>query len=209
MTCGANATDFPSADACFAAEGPVTTATGMRSGGFSRNANPRASASSSGKPKTQTIASVSRTNSFVRALVSSMIAGRTLSDIAELPTGQRNEEVLERCGVRRQRDELRARLLDCSEKLGHRLRERVDAQLIRAAVRRAALASRQITQRLLRQRRIAAEFDDVARLELCDQLLRSSKGDQVAVVDDGDAVTKALRFLHVVRRQQNGASFRS
>src|SRR5207253_4887810 len=95
---------------CFAS-GPLTTPTRTRSGALSRKAKPRARARRSGNPKTQKIASVSRRNSFVRALVSSTSAGRTLLGITELPSGQRNEEILERRRVRRQRDELRSALL--------------------------------------------------------------------------------------------------
>src|SRR5207253_9563787 len=113
---------------CFAS-GPLTTPTRTRSGALSRKAKPRARARSNGNPKTQKIASVSRRNSFVRALVSSTIAGRTLSDIAQLPSGQRDKKIFQRGRMRGERNELRSRFLDCSEQLGNGFGEGVDAQL--------------------------------------------------------------------------------
>src|SRR4030081_3413050 len=106
------------------------TPIGILSGGFDRNANPSASARRSGNPKTQNIASVSRTTSFVRTLVSSISGCRTgvlavFLSIAQLSSRQRDEEVLERRGVRGQRAELSAAPLDHREKLGGRFRERI------------------------------------------------------------------------------------
>src|SRR5258705_11548762 len=112
-------------------------ATGTRSGGFSRKANPSARARISGKPKTQNIASFSRMNSFVRVDASSMIGGRmrVFSGIAKLPSGQRYEKILERRLVRRQRDQLRAFLLHRIDQLWHCLGQRMDAQQPAAFVR--------------------------------------------------------------------------
>src|ERR1051325_8794692 len=83
--------DFFSASRCCCASGPAAMPIGIWSGGFERNAKPRASARSSGKPKTQKTASVSRRNSFVRTMASSTSAGRGLY-IAQLPSGQREEQ---------------------------------------------------------------------------------------------------------------------
>src|SRR5437868_3226999 len=143
---GSRTGDFASAATCCCACGPAVTPIGILSGAFARNANPSASASSSGNPNTQKIASVSRRNSFVRTMTSSMIGARTfvagVSGIAQLPSRQRDEEILERRRVRGQRDELRAVLLDHREKLRHGVGERVDAQLPRVAMFRAAVAER-------------------------------------------------------------------
>src|SRR4029077_21006664 len=130
---------------------------GTLSGALSRNAKPSASASSSGKPNTQKIASVSRRNSFVRAMASSMIGGPMRLVVTELSPGQRDEEVFERRLVRRQREELRAVFLDDVDHERHSLGQRIDAQLPRLAVPGDAVASRQIGARRRRQRRLAGE----------------------------------------------------
>src|SRR4051794_20816623 len=139
--------------------------TGVLSGALSRKAKPRTSARSSGNPKTQKIASVSRRNSFVRARASSMIGGPTGLVVTELSPGQRDEEIFERGLVRRQRQQLRPILLDDVDHARHGLGERIDAQLPGLAFLRDAVASRQIGARRGRQRRLAGELDDVARLE--------------------------------------------
>ncbi len=76
MTAGSSAGDVFSAANRPRADGPSITPTGILSGALSRNANPSASARSMGKMNTQKIASGSRPNSFVRAIVSSIKAGR-------------------------------------------------------------------------------------------------------------------------------------
>src|SRR5689334_4471085 len=108
---GSSTGDFASAAAVACARGPAITPIGILSGALARNAKPNASASTSGNPKTQKIASVSRRNSFVRTMTSSQIGARTFLDIAQLPSRQRHEQILERRGMRRQRHQLRSLLL--------------------------------------------------------------------------------------------------
>src|SRR5438132_1569535 len=203
---GARTGDFCRAARRCDASGPLTTPTGIRSGAFSRNANPNARARISGKPKTQKIASVSRMNSLVRALVSSTMAGRTPLDIAKLPAGERNKQVLQRCRVGGQRDQLRSVLLHQVDQLRYGFGQRVDAQLPCVSVRTAAVTGRQCQNRLRRQRRFAGEFDDVRCLELGDQFLRCAQGNEVPVIDDGDVIAQPLRFFHVMSGQQNRAA---
>src|SRR4029077_13214349 len=50
------------------------------------------------------------------------------------------------------------------------------------------------------------ELDDVVAAQPGDQLARGAQGDDLAVVDDRDAIAKALGLVHVVRRQQDGAA---
>src|SRR5882724_647881 len=111
ITRGISVGDLLIAAACACADGPSSTATGTLSGALSRKAKPRARARMIGKPNTQNTASVSRMNSLVRMEVSSTMAGRTLG-IAQLPSGQRDEQILQRRGVRGERDQLRALTLD-------------------------------------------------------------------------------------------------
>src|SRR5258708_2397953 len=53
-----------------------------------------------------------------------------------------------------------------------------------------------------------AELHDVLRAERLDQLPRTAQRDDLAVIDDRDAIAKNLRFVHVVRRQDGGLSRR-
>ena len=57
--------------------------------------------------------------------------------------------------------------------------------------------------------RVAADFelDYVMAAEAVDQIGRSAFGDDLAVIDDGKAVAEALGFVHVVRGEQDGATF--
>ena len=52
---------------------------------------------------------------------------------------------------------------------------------------------------------IGTVFDDVFTADGCDELLRSAKGDDLAMIHDGDAVAEALSFVHVVRGENNCA----
>src|SRR6185436_2260158 len=187
---GCSTGDFASAASrCFAA-GPSTTPTGMRSGGLSRKAKPRAIVSRIGNAKTQKIASGSRMNSFIRPIVSSMSGGCTFagSGIAQLPSGHCDEEILERRGVRCERDQLRAVRVDAREQLRHGGDERVDAKLPAAGARRGAVEPVDVRERVAFERRLAGELDDVRRLELRDQFGRRAESDEMAVIDDRDAV---------------------
>src|SRR5216684_6770461 len=208
MTRGSNVDDFCSAASRCCVLGPATTATGTRSGGFSRKANPRARARISGKPKTQNIASFSRRNSFVRVEASSRIAGRmrVFSGIAKLPAGERDEKILQRRFVRRKRHELRPLLLDGADQLRHGLGQRMNAHQPAPAMRCNAGAAFDGLDNGLIERRLTRELDDVARFELRDQLGRSTESDEVAMIDDGHAVAEPLGLFHVVGRQEDGAS---
>src|SRR5438270_4277906 len=194
--------DFASAATCCCACGPATTPIGILSGAFARNANPNASASSKGNPNTQKIASVSRKNSLVRTTTSSTIGGRTLSDIAQLPSRQRHEEILERRRVRRERDQFRAMFFNRREKLRNGVGERVDAKLPRVAMFRATVTKR--AKCFGGQFRLARELDDVARFEFGDEIGGRAEGDETSVIDNGNAIAETLRLFHVMRRQQHG-----
>src|SRR6185436_17053890 len=60
-----------------------------------------------------------------------------------------------------------------------------------------------VRERVAFERRLAGELDDVRRLELRDQFGRRAESDEMAVIDDRDAVAEALRLFHVVRREQH------
>src|SRR5687768_3871328 len=100
----------------------------MRSGGLSRKANPRARVSRSGKAKTQKTASGSRMNSLKRAMVSSASGERVFSGIAQLPPGQRHEEILQSCSVCGESPQFRVVALDQRDELRHRVGQGIDAQ---------------------------------------------------------------------------------
>src|SRR5688500_3721339 len=193
---GCSTGDFASAASrCFAID-PSATPTGMRSGGFSRNAKPRAIVRRIGKAKTQKIASGSRMNSFIREIVSSMSGGGTFgSGIAELPSGHGHEENLGPRGLRRARDQLRAVRGDAREELRPRGYERVDAKLPPAGARGGAVASVDVREGIAFEGRLARELDDVRRLEPGDQLRGRAEGDEVAVIDDRHAVAETLRLF--------------
>ena len=110
---------------------------------------------------------------------SSTIGGRmrVFSGIAKLPSGQRDEEILERRSVRRERHQLRACPLDRRDQLRHGLGQRIDAQQPAAFAR----ASRRRTRRspsttLVRQRRLAGELDDVAARRASRSAPRACRG---------------------------------
>src|SRR6188474_3422703 len=133
----------------------------MRSGGFSRNAKPSASVSRSGNAKTQNTASGSRPNSLRREIVISTsgwyVGAFRGSDIAQLPSGQRYEQIFERSRVSRQRLQLRAAAVDDGQELRHRRRQRIDAQLPSIAALRRAVKSRDVGERALLELRNAHE----------------------------------------------------
>src|ERR1700692_194906 len=58
----------------------------------------------------------------------------------------------------------------------------------------------------LREARLTRELDDVARIELGDQIGRRAEGDELAMIDDRHAVAEPLRFFHVMRRQEDCSS---
>ena len=51
-----------------------------------------------------------------------------------------------------------------------------------------------------------AEFDEVVAADAGDQFRRGSQSDHFAVIDDGDAIAQAFRFIHVMGGQENGSS---
>src|SRR5215469_13195737 len=50
------------------------------------------------------------------------------------------------------------------------------------------------------------EFHDMMPTEAGDQLGRSSCGDDLAMVDDGNSIAQPLGFVHVVRGQEHGTA---
>ena len=52
------------------------------------------------------------------------------------------------------------------------------------------------------------EFDDVLGAERLDQLARRAERDQPAAIHDADAIAERMRFVHVVRRDQDRAAAR-
>src|SRR5438045_5281302 len=80
--------------------GPLlATATCTTSAGLARKAIPRPIASRIGNPNDQNNASGSRVYSLKRTVMSCQ---SELSFMSQLPPGQRHEDVLERCRMRRQ-----------------------------------------------------------------------------------------------------------
>src|SRR2546426_5957820 len=136
------------------------------------------------------------------------------SRITELPSGERDEDVVERGVMRRQRRELEPPLLQQREQCGqravqldHRQRESdaTHAGTDRGHAAEPAHSVRQVSGGSVPDR----ELDDVLRAERGDQLARRPKRNDLAVIHDRDAVAQALGFLHVVGREQHGPAVRA
>jgi tumor protein p53-inducible protein 3 len=106
----------------------------------------------------------------------------------------------------RQGVESRTACVDSVHELRQRHRERVHRELPAIAASRQSVLAHHRAHLALFEKRCAREFDDVLRVEPRDQFLRCAEGDAFAVVDDGDAIAKAFRLVHVMRRKQNGST---
>src|SRR6266571_4047846 len=136
------------------------------------------------------------------------------SRITELPSGERDEDVVEGGMVRRERRELEPALLHQREERGQRAMQLRHGQRESDAAgarphgghaTEAPHAVRQVAGRTVRDR----ELDDVLGPQRGDELARRAERNDLAVIHDRDAVAEALGFLHVVRREQHGAALRA
>src|SRR6267143_4479192 len=133
------------------------------------------------------------------------------SRITELPSRERDEDVVERGVMRGERRQLEPPLLQQGEQRGER------AMQLRHGQRQspptgtgtdrghAADATDRIHE-ILGDAVAERELDDVLRAERRDQLAWRAERDDLAVIHDRDAVAQPLGFLHVVRREQHGAA---
>src|ERR1051325_10879127 len=103
----------------------------MLSGGLLRKARPNPNARRIGKPSDQKIASGSRMNSLTRTAVSCQSDdARRPSLIAQLPSGQRDEHVLQCRRVGSQLGELEAMRRDEHEQCGNDAVQLLDLKLV-------------------------------------------------------------------------------
>src|ERR1700690_4206666 len=186
------------------APGPASMATAAGSGGRLRNAIPRATVSRSGKPKAQKTVLGSRKNTRRRAMVSSRRGER--GSVTEPPSGVRHEDIFQRRVPCREAFEVkpgRAKVVDEGRKgyvKGiHGQRETVGDPP------HAPYPGKRSDCVLIEQPSRKGQLDHVLASERSDELARRPQRNGLAVVDDADAVTQALSFVHVVRRQQHGA----
>src|SRR4051794_38347063 len=117
--------------------------------------------------------------------------------LAQMASGERNEDILKRGMPRRQTGECRAATLQQRQERRQRDVRLFDRQTVAIYGPAGSTDRRQTTQvrffkrcPTIGQRKI----DDVFSTELLNQLLRRPKGDRLAVIDNGDAVAKPLGF---------------
>src|SRR6266853_2826566 len=129
------------------------------------------------------------------------------SRITELPSRERDEDVVERGVMRGEQGQLHAALFEQRELRGEGAVQLYDRERDSVGPRPHRGHTAHLLQDLdqivrspaLRQR----EVHHVVRAQRRDQLLGSSLGDDLAVIHDRDAIAEALGFLHVVRREQH------
>src|SRR5216117_1599300 len=196
--------DAPRVAANALSPGPPATPTCNFPGPVFRKASPSANASTMGKPNTQKTASGSRLNSRMRESASWYIG---CSRITELPSGERDEHVVERGVMRGEQRQLHAARFEQREQRGEGAVQLYDRERDSVGTRPHRGHTPHLSQDLdqivrspaLRQR----EVHHVVRAQRRNQLLGSSLGDDLAVIHDRDAIAEALGFLHVVRREQH------
>ncbi len=206
--------------------------TGSGSGGRLRKATPRAIASSTGKRKTQKIASGSRRNSRNRASVSwtsgeesgprarqvFMRRPRAVRRAArradrgavgeraalEGAPGEGDEEVLERRVVGGQPARLDPARGEPGEERRHRPVDLAHGEPDRQR-RRAGPPRRsgQVGEDRRRDLAVGLELDDVLGAERGDERRRGAQGEDPAAVDDRDPVAEPRRLFHVVGGEQD------
>ena len=129
--------------------------------------------------------------------------------IAQLPSRQRDEHIFERRAVRA---ELAQRGVAAGA--GNRAAPApsgaapTSTGATCAASRRTSRTpgSADSTRRRSRDAVAERELDDVLGAERRDQLARRAERDQLALVHDADAIAELVRFVHVVRGDQDGAA---
>src|SRR5580765_6309764 len=177
-----------------------------------RNARPRAHVIRIGNTKTQKTASGSRTNSRSRTSVSSTSGGRGRLLVTQVPSGERDKDVLERRAVGGQRGEHGAARVERRDQRGHREMDFGGADGPALSVSSSVADPGQRIQLLDRQRSLRVrdgELDDVLGPERRDERARSVERDQAPEIDDRHAIAQSFRFVHVVRRQQDRAAARA
>src|SRR5258705_3539058 len=127
------------------------------------------------------------------------------SRITELPSGERDEHVVERGVVRGEQRQLYAALFEQREQRGERAVQLYDREGDTIAAHPHGGHAPHLPQDFHEIRGDAAfrrrKVHHVVRAQRRNQLLWSSLGDDLAVVHDRDPVAQALRFLHIVRRE--------
>src|SRR5213592_1310851 len=129
------------------------------------------------------------------------------SRITELPSGERDEHVVERGVMRGEQRQLHAARFEQREQRGEGAVQLYDRERDSVGTRPHRGHTPHLSQDLdqivrspaLRQR----EVHHVVRAQRRNQLLGSSLGDDLAVIHDRYTIAEALGFLHVVRREQH------
>src|SRR2546427_7087941 len=135
------------------------------------------------------------------------------SRITELPSGERDEDVVERGVMRGEQRQLHTALAKQREQRGEGAVQLYDRERDSVGTRPHRRHTPHLSQDLdqivrnpaLRQR----EVHHVVRAQRRNQLLGSSLGDDLAVIHDRDAIAEALGFLHIVRREQHRPAVRT
>ena len=127
---------FASAPEIAAAERPATTPTGTGSAGRSRNAKPRRRPEEREDEDPEHRLRLAHELRAARRRSSARSSGCCRSLIAQLPSGQGDEDVFERRAVRRERHQPRAGAVELGEQGRHRRGERGDGERPLAVPRR-------------------------------------------------------------------------
>src|SRR5258705_1572796 len=132
------------------------------------------------------------------------------SRITELPPGERDEHVVERGVMCREQRQLHAALFEQREQRRKRAVQLYDREGEPIAARPHGGAAPHLPQDFHEILRDAAfrrrEVPHVVRAQRRNQLLGSSLGDDLPVINDRDATTEALGSSHVMRRKQTVAA---
>src|SRR6266446_2432446 len=132
------------------------------------------------------------------------------SRITELPSGERDEDVVEGGVMGGEQRQLHAALLEQREQRGEGAVQLYNSEGDAIAARPHGGDAPHLPQDFHEIRRSAAfregEVHDVIRAQRRDQLFWRAERDDLAVIHDRDSVAQALGFFHVMRGEQYGAA---
>src|SRR6266571_3635409 len=128
------------------------------------------------------------------------------SFIAQLPPRERDEDIIERRVVRGEERQLGALAFEESQERRNRAVHVRHGERDSIWARPDALHARQAVEPRRRAAVTQRELDDLVRSQRGDQLCGAPERDDLAVVHDRDTVAQALRFLHVMRREEDGSA---
>src|SRR5271157_2213419 len=126
--------------------------------------------------------------------------------LAQAAPGEVNEDILQTGVARGETQQVRAALLQGAEQGGDGLVSFTHAQHDPAVFHMDRLHTRERPPQLRGDGVITRgiKFHYLMPAKFLNQFGGTSGGDGAAMIDDGDAVAKPLRFVHIVRRQQDG-----